>query len=46
MPPAGSQPLTEEEKRTIIEWIDLGAQFNLLPSHHVSESVTASGGRQ
>ena len=46
MPPAGSQPLTEEEKRTIIEWIDLGAQFNLLPSHRVSESVTASGGRQ
>ncbi len=25
MPPPGSPPLTEEEKRTIIEWIDLGA---------------------
>jgi Tol biopolymer transport system component len=28
MPPAGSAPLTEEERRAIIEWIDLGAQFN------------------
>jgi hypothetical protein len=27
MPPAGSAPLTDEERRTIIEWIDLGAQF-------------------
>jgi hypothetical protein len=25
MPPAGSPALTEDEKRTIIEWIDLGA---------------------
>lgn len=26
MPPGGSPPLTPDEKRTIIEWIDLGAQ--------------------
>lgn len=26
MPPPGSPPLTEDEKLTIIEWIDLGAQ--------------------
>lgn len=25
MPPAGSKPLTAEEKRAIVEWIDLGA---------------------
>jgi hypothetical protein len=25
MPPAGSEPLTAEEIRTILEWIDLGA---------------------
>lgn len=26
MPPPGSTPLTEDERRTIVEWIDLGAQ--------------------
>ena len=26
MPPAGSPPLTAEEKRTIVEWIDLGGK--------------------
>jgi hypothetical protein len=26
MPPKGAVPLTEDERRTIIEWIDLGAQ--------------------
>ncbi|MCW5978783.1 MAG: hypothetical protein KIT09_11935 [Bryobacteraceae bacterium] len=26
MPPGGAAPLTEDEKRTIIEWIDMGAQ--------------------
>jgi hypothetical protein len=39
----GPIPLTEEEKQTIIEWIDLGAQFNPLPSHRGSEAVTQSG---
>ncbi len=33
MPPAGSPPLTEQEKEAIFEWIDLGAQFHALPSH-------------
>ena len=32
MPPAGAAPLTEEERGAIVEWIDLGAQFNGLPS--------------
>ncbi len=27
MPPQGSAPLTDLERRSIIEWIDLGAQF-------------------
>jgi hypothetical protein len=26
MPPPGAAPLTEDERRTILEWIDLGAQ--------------------
>ncbi len=26
MPPPGAAPLTDEERRTILEWIDLGAQ--------------------
>jgi hypothetical protein len=26
MPPGGASPLTEDEKRTIIEWVDMGAQ--------------------
>ena len=25
MPPAGATPLSEDEKRAIVEWIDLGA---------------------
>ncbi len=32
MPPAGSPPLTDEERQTIIEWIDFGASFNALPA--------------
>jgi hypothetical protein len=28
MPPPGSPPLTEDEIGTIVEWIDLGAQFS------------------
>jgi len=32
MPPAGSPPLTIEEKRAIAEWIDLGAPWDALPT--------------
>ncbi len=39
MPPAGSKPLTAEEKRAIVEWIDLGAHWDALPA-------TASGGQR
>lgn len=28
MPPLGSTPLTDDERRAIVEWIDLGAQLN------------------
>jgi len=31
MPPAGSQPLTEDEKRTLVEWIDMGALWDGIP---------------
>lgn len=41
MPPAGSPALTELERRAIIEWIDLGADFDALPSH-----AGASGGQR
>jgi len=45
MPPPGSASLTEEERRTIIEWIDLGAQFNGLPSDGTNTRARASGGQ-
>jgi hypothetical protein len=45
MPPAGSAPLTEDERRAIIEWIDLGAQFNGLPSDRSNTRAGASGGQ-
>ncbi len=32
MPPRGTQQLTDDEKRTIIEWIDLGAHFKGMPA--------------
>ena len=44
MPPAGSAPLTEDELRTIIEWIDLGAQFNGLPTDWTNTRAVTSGG--
>ncbi|HXI02310.1 MAG TPA: hypothetical protein VNI57_03960, partial [Candidatus Saccharimonadales bacterium] len=31
MPPAGSEPLTEDEKQAFIEWIDLGALWDGIP---------------
>jgi hypothetical protein len=45
MPPAGSAPLTEDEQRAIIEWIDLGAQFNGLPSDRSNARAGASRGQ-
>jgi hypothetical protein len=45
MPPAGSAPLTDEERRTIVEWIDLGAQFNGLPSNGPHTRAGSSGGQ-
>jgi hypothetical protein len=31
MPPAGAEPLTDHQKRTIAEWIDLGALWEGIP---------------
>ena len=31
MPPAGSEPLTEDQRRTIVEWIDMGALWDGIP---------------
>jgi hypothetical protein len=31
MPPDGSQPLTEDERRTFVEWIDMGALWDGIP---------------
>ncbi len=39
MPPAGSPQFTEDDKRTIIEWIDLGAHFNGLPTSPVEQAA-------
>lgn len=43
MPPEGATPLTDDEKRILIEWIDLGAQLDPLTS---SRSVASSGGQR
>ena len=45
MPPAGSPPLTETEKRAIVEWIDLGAHYSEPPGHGPSETAAAGGQR-
>ena len=31
MPPGGSRPLTEDERRTFVEWIDMGALWDGIP---------------
>jgi hypothetical protein len=31
MPPQGSEPLTEDQKRTLVEWIDFGALWEPIP---------------
>ena len=46
MQPVGSPPLTGDERRTIIEWIDLGAQFNALPSNGAAARASATGGQR
>jgi hypothetical protein len=37
MPPPGSEPLTEPERRTFIEWIDLGALWDGIPEQRNEE---------
>lgn len=45
MPPAGSPPLTDQERQTIIEWIDFGAPFNALPARGASRVARGGEGR-
>ncbi len=42
MPPASSPQLTEDEKVTLIEWIDLGARLNPVPSHPSTAPTTGA----
>ncbi len=46
MPPAGTEALTDDERRTIVEWIDLGALWDGIPDEgpRSSKSVTQAGG--
>ncbi len=44
MPPAGAPQLSDDERRTIVEWIDLGAQLDAAPSKGPAGS--GSGGQK
>ena len=46
MPPVGSLPLGELERRAIVEWIDLGAQFDALPAGSMAPRAGANGGQR
>lgn len=41
MPPPGSEPLTEDESKTFVEWIDLGAHWDGIPGDE-DDSVAPS----
>jgi hypothetical protein len=49
MPPKGSEPLSAGEKRTLVEWIDLGALWDGIPpddvSHTPAKRPIRGGGR-
>jgi hypothetical protein len=46
MPPEGAATLTDDEKRTFIEWIDTGALWDVSPGEGTrSAHERASGGR-
>jgi Tol biopolymer transport system component len=46
MPPPGAEVLTDDEKRTLVEWIDLGALWNGIPpaAAPLAGSGDAAGG--
>jgi hypothetical protein len=46
MPPAGMESLTDDERRTIVEWIDLGALWDGIPENEPrsSRGATEAGG--
>jgi hypothetical protein len=41
MPPAGAPGLTESEKRTFVEWIDLGALWSGIPDEGPAAEATS-----
>jgi hypothetical protein len=48
MPPAGSPPLSDEEKRVFIEWIDTGAHWQGagVPAAGFSHALSRDGGKR
>jgi Hydrazine synthase alpha subunit middle domain len=46
MPPSGSPALTELERRAIIEWIDLGAEFGAPSAGSTAPPAGANGGQR
>jgi len=43
MPPAGAPALTEDEKRTFVEWIDMGALWDGIPPIEASPEDSGGG---
>ena len=43
MPPPGADPLTDEEKRAFVEWIDLGAHWDGIPDADAVAARERSG---
>ena len=44
MPPGGSQPLTEDERRTFVEWIDMGTLWDGIPGADNLPGYRQNGG--
>jgi hypothetical protein len=44
MPPAESQALTEDERRTFVEWIDMGALWDGIPGPDNLPGYKQNGG--
>ena len=45
MPPDGAPALTEDEKRTFVEWIDMGALWDGIPAVAAPDSDNSGGGQ-
>ena len=46
MPPAGAGALTESEKRTFVEWIDLGALWSGIPDEKSAPAMTSKAPKE